>query len=68
MRSVKGRATSAASPGAQGTLGGVPHTAGPPPGRVPAVLGEEVYLWILVVLEVGVIAYFRTALSRYHGG
>jgi hypothetical protein len=63
MRSVKGRATSAASPGAQGTLGGVPHTAGPPPGRVPAVLGEEVYLWIL-----GVIAYFRTALSRYHGG
>lgn len=73
MRAIRtpgrmGASTSAPSPGTQGTMGGVPQPAGRPPGRNGYVFGEEVYLWILVLLEVGTIAYFRAQFSRYHGG
>lgn len=44
------------------------NTSGTPVGRRDVVLGDEVYLWLLVGVEVLAIAYFRSALSRYHGG
>lgn len=63
------RATrSAPSPGVSGTLGGIPSAVGARPGRRQVQLGDEMYLWILVLLEVGFISYFRSVLSRYHGG
>lgn len=59
---------SAPSAGATGTLGGKAAAVGARPGRRSIQLGDEMYLWILVFLEVGFIAYFRTVFSRYHGG
>lgn len=43
------------------------------PGRKPgrrqsSKLGQEVYLWILVVIEVAMIGGFRKYFRRYHGG
>lgn len=43
------------------------HTQGAVGGR-DVLLGDEVYLWLLVVVEVLFVAYFRSTLSRYHGG
>lgn len=31
-------------------------------------LGDEVYVWILVALEIGAIAWLRQAFRRHHGG
>lgn len=55
-------------PHGQGTFGGLRHAVGGRPGSRPLVLGDEMYLWLLVLAEVGVIAYCRKAFSRYHGG
>lgn len=61
----------------QGTLGGVgatraTSTATPPranTGNRPSLnFGEEVYLWILVLLEVAIMSYLRNHFRRYHGG
>lgn len=52
----------------QGTTGGPSPAVGPRPGKRYMVLGDEVYLWILVAAEVGLIAFLRSAFSRYHGG
>jgi hypothetical protein len=54
--------------GPQGTLGGVKSAIGTPPGRTPVRLGDEVYLWALVAIEVGAIAWLRNAFKRHHGG
>lgn len=51
-----------------GMLGGVKQAVGSAPGRKPLMLGDEMYLWILVLLEVGAITWARSAFSRYHGG
>lgn len=51
-----------------GTLGGIGAAVGSAPGRRPVKLGDEVYLWILVGIEVTLIAWGRSAFSRYHGG
>jgi len=31
-------------------------------------LGEEKYLWLLVAIEVGALAWLRVAFRRHHGG
>ena len=31
-------------------------------------MGDEQYLWILVAIEVGILAWARFATRRYHGG
>jgi hypothetical protein len=31
-------------------------------------MGQEVYLWILVVIEVALLGGFRKYFRRYHGG
>lgn len=49
-------------------MGGPAQPVGSRPGRRQVALGDEIYLWILVALEVGFIAYFRSMFSRYHGG
>lgn len=59
---------SAPAPGMQGTLGGVAAPTGSRPGRRQMVMGDEVYMWILVAAEVAFIAFFRSMFSRYHGG
>lgn len=53
-------------PGVQ-QVQGAPQTAGPRPGK-RIVVGDEVYLWILVAIELIAIFWARSAFSRYHGG
>lgn len=63
-------ATSTPNPGmggTGGTLGGRKFATGAGPGMRLAV-GDEGYLWILVVLEVVAMAALRKKFKRYHGG
>lgn len=53
---------------AGGTMGGVATAAGPRPGKRYTILGDEVYLWILIAVELTAIGFFRSLFSRYHGG
>lgn len=59
---------SAPGPGVQGTMGGPAPAVGPRPGKRYPAFGDEVYLWVLIGLEVGAIAFLRSAFKRYHGG
>lgn len=38
------------------------------PGRFKLMVGDEVYLWILLALEIGTLAFLRNHFRRYHGG
>lgn len=38
------------------------------PGRMNLMVGDEAYLWGLVLLEVGMMAFLRKHFRRYHGG
>jgi len=67
-RMGEARTTAGVSPGTQGTLGGAARAVGARPGKYAMQFGEEVYLWILVIAEVGAIAWLRSMFSRYHGG
>ncbi len=60
----------APGPGTQGTLGGPaqPSPGSSRPGKRTMTMGDEVYLWILIAAELAVIAAFRNAFSRHHGG
>ena len=51
----------------QGTLGGVAPAAGRRPG-LKLQAGDEVYLWVLVILEVLAMALLRNHFRRFHGG
>lgn len=69
-RAFTGRIPSASNPtpsraGNSGTLGG-PSTRRP--GRPQLMLGDEMYLWILVILEVLVTGILRKQFRRHHGG
>lgn len=48
-----------------GTLGG-PATRRP--GRPQLALGDEKYLWLLVLLELLATIMLRKSFRRYHGG
>ena len=51
----------------QGTPGG--RTAvGSRPGAKRMMVGDEIYLWILVLIEAFIIFGGRKALRRHHGG
>lgn len=52
--------------GPQGTPGGKARKPGTN-GR-PTILGQEVYLWILVVIEAILTGALRRAFRRFHGG
>lgn len=54
----------------QGTMGGVGTrtSVGSRPGKRPINIGDEMYLWILVLIEVLLIAWGRKASRRHHGG
>lgn len=54
----------------QGTLGGPARapSAGPRPGRRQMLLGDEMYLWMLVAIEIGLMAALRRKFRRHHGG
>jgi hypothetical protein len=60
--------TASGAPGTQGTLGGIRTAVGGRPGSRSMPMGDEVYLWILLALEVGAISWLRATFSRYHGG
>jgi len=51
----------------QGTLGGRP-AAGARPGARPVLVGDEMYLWLLLALEIGTMAFMRNKFKRHHGG
>jgi len=49
-------------------MGGPAPAAGARPGSRNVLLGDEMYLWVLVLLEVGTMAFFRNKFRRHHGG
>lgn len=65
MRTVS---RSAPSANTQGSLGGAATPTGSRPGRRQIALDDGMYMWILVAIEVGAIAFLRSTFSRYHGG
>jgi len=54
----------------QGTLGGPAKrpAAGPRPGRRQWMVGDEMYLWVLVIIEVALMGALRRRFRRHHGG
>lgn len=62
------RNPAASNPTPSGISQGTPGGATSKPGRSIVTLGDEHYLWLLVFLEVGVIAFLRNHFRRYHGG
>ena len=52
----------------QGTMGGPAPAAGARPGSRQVYLGDEMYLWLLVFLEVGTMCVLRNKFRRHHGG
>lgn len=69
-RAFSGRIPSASNPTPShahnaGTLGG--PSAGRP-GRPQLMLGDEKYLWIMVLIEVFLTGVLRKRFRRYHGG
>lgn len=53
--------------GTGGTLGGRKMSTGMSPGMKLAI-GDEGYLWLLVIIEVLAMGYLRKRFKRYHGG
>lgn len=53
---------------AGGTMGGRPSPAGGRPGSRQILVGDELYLWLLVALELGAIGWLRHQFRRRHGG
>lgn len=49
-----------------GTLGGVKSAGGRPGMRLQA--GDEMYLWLLVALEILAMVALRNQFRRHHGG
>ena len=60
------RSNTTASGAPQGTPGGI-KAAGMRPG-MKLMVGDEAYLWLLVLIEVGILAGMRQKLRRHHGG
>jgi hypothetical protein len=52
----------------QGTMGGPAPAAGARPGTRSVNVGDEMYLWVLVFLEVGTMCFMRNKFRRHHGG
>lgn len=65
----KGSVTSNSYPSGipQGTPGGVGAAAGRRPG-MKFMVGDEAYLWLLLLIEILVMAYLRRHFRRHHGG
>lgn len=53
--------------GTGGTLGGRKIAVGAAPGMKFAI-GDEGYLWLLVIIEALTLGYLRKRFKRYHGG
>lgn len=53
--------------GTGGTLGGRKIATGAAPGMRLAI-GDEGYLWLLVIIEAFTLGYLRKRFKRYHGG
>lgn len=68
LRSPVGGASSNPSPSgvSQGTPGGLGRTLRP--GARSLQVGDEMYLWLIVLLEVATLAFLRNHFRRYHGG
>jgi len=49
-------------------MGGMPKAAGARPGSRNIMVGDEVYLWVLLGLEVATMTFFRNKFRRHHGG
>lgn len=52
---------------AQGTFGGRKTAGGARPG-MKLMLGDEKYLWLLLILELLAMGALRQHFRRYHGG
>lgn len=66
---IPAKSNTSQSGAAGGTMGGKPtSTVGSRPGRRVIQLGDEMYLWILVLIEVALIGWLRQQFRRHHGG
>lgn len=63
-------ASNVRSAGPQGTPGGRAPRMNRRPGANGRrmIVGQEVYLWILVLIEIALIGGFRKYFRRFHGG
>ena len=52
----------------QGTTGGRARSHGSRPGSMNLNLGDEMYLWVLVILEALTLGWLRNHFRRHHGG
>lgn len=52
--------------GPQGTPGGRARKQGGGKGKM--IVGQEMYLWVLVLIEVALIGGLRKFFRRFHGG
>ncbi|MDE2101933.1 MAG: hypothetical protein KGL39_32100 [Patescibacteria group bacterium] len=50
----------------QGTPGGMKAAGGRPGKKLQA--GDEVFLWVLVILEILAMVFLRNQFRRHHGG
>lgn len=52
-----------------GTMGGRPtRKVGRRPGSRPIAVGDEVYLWVLVIIEALLMGALRQRFRKHHGG
>lgn len=51
-----------------GTMGGRKSPIGGRPGSRSIQVGDEMYLWLLVIIEVATMGYLRHHFRRHHGG
>lgn len=49
-------------------MGGVATPTGSRPGKRQLSFDDGTYMWILVAIEISMIAFLRSSFSRYHGG
>lgn len=71
-RAFSGKSSAGSNPGTgnvgmSGTPGGRGRM-GMRPGARSINVGDEMYLWLLVLLEVGFLGFLRHRFRRHHGG
>lgn len=62
------QASTIRSTGPQGTPGGTARPGRRPGGRQPFNFGINIYLWILVAIEIAIMGGFRKYFGRRHHG
>lgn len=68
MTAFARQAAQSSGAAAQGTPGGIPAAGSVRPGRRVVNIGDEMYLWMLVIMEVIAMCALRHYFRHHHGG